>query len=84
MMDLSRSAFRYQAKKESDNPVKTVLKDLADRQPTWGVDKLTDLIGHFVYKQSEPKYGLSTACFDGWRHQGLSHIIECSAGAFCS
>jgi putative transposase len=64
MLDLSRSAFRYQTKRGSDDPVKDVLKDLAERQPTWGADKMTDLI-----RQSHPE----------WNHKRIRRIY-CESG----
>ena len=64
MLDLSRSVFRYQTKRESDDPVKTVLKDMAERQPTWGVDKMTDFI-----RQSHPE----------WNHKRIRRIY-CESG----
>jgi putative transposase len=64
MLDLSRSAFRYRAQRGSDDPVKAVLKDLAEHQPTWGVDKMTDLI-----RQEHPE----------WNHKRIRRIY-CESG----
>lgn len=44
MLELSRSAFRYQSRKGTDEPIMVALKGLAEKQPTWGVDKMTDFI----------------------------------------
>lgn len=44
MLNFSRSAFRYQRKKEDDEPLIQILRDLAAKQPTWGVEKMTDLL----------------------------------------
>jgi putative transposase len=64
MMNLSRTAFRYQTKRGSDDPVKAVLKDLAVRQLTWGFEKMTDLI-----RQSHPE----------WNHKRIRRIY-CELG----
>ena len=44
MLELSRSAFRYQSRKGTDEPIMVALKGMAEKQPTWGVDKMTDFI----------------------------------------
>jgi putative transposase len=44
MVDFSRSAYRYQSQRESDEPIIRILKDLAEKQMTWGIDKMTDFI----------------------------------------
>jgi putative transposase len=46
MIDFSRSAYRHQSQRESDEPIIQVLNKLAKQQPTWGVDKMTDFIRH--------------------------------------
>jgi putative transposase len=64
MLDLSRSGYRYQKKQEADEPVKVVLKELSKQQPTWGFEKMTDLI-----RQSHPE----------WNHKRI-HRIYCEIG----
>jgi putative transposase len=59
MLEISRSAYRYQTQRESDDPVKAVLKDLAEHKPTWGVEKMTDLI-----RQKHPE----------WNHKRIRRI----------
>ena len=46
MIDFSRSAYRHQSQRETDEPIIQVLNELAKQQPTWGVDKMTDFIRH--------------------------------------
>jgi hypothetical protein len=42
MLKLSRSAYRYQAKKLDDGELKSVLLELATRKPRWGIRKMVD------------------------------------------
>jgi putative transposase len=44
MVNFSRSAYRFQSRRATDEPVIRILKDLAEKQMTWGVDKMTDFI----------------------------------------
>jgi putative transposase len=64
LLDISRSAFRYQTKRETDDPVKIVLRELAERKPTWGFEKMTDLI-----RQEQPD----------WNHKRIRRIY-CELG----
>jgi putative transposase len=64
MVNLSRSAFRYQRQKEDDAPVVEVLKSLAAKQPTWGVEKMTDRV-----RQEHPE----------WNHKRIRRIY-CEIG----
>jgi putative transposase len=48
MVNFSRSAYRYQSRRATDEPIVRILKELAEKQTTWGVDKMTDYLrqGH--------------------------------------
>jgi putative transposase len=43
-VQVSRCAYRHQAKKSTDEPIAQELHQLADRQPRWGCDKMTDYL----------------------------------------
>jgi putative transposase len=43
-IQLSRCAYRYQAKKMADEPIAQELRQLAQKQPRWGCDKMTDYL----------------------------------------
>ena len=43
-MQVSRCAYRHQPKKTTDEPIAQELRQLADRQPRWGCDKMTDYL----------------------------------------
>jgi putative transposase len=43
-MDVSRCAYRYQSKKTTDEPIVQELRQLAEQQPRWGCDKMTDYL----------------------------------------
>lgn len=43
-VQVSRCAYRYQAKKTTDEPIAHELKHLAHRQPRWGCGKMTDYL----------------------------------------
>jgi putative transposase len=64
MLELSRSAYRYQARKGTDEPIMVVLRELAEKQSTWGVDKMTDFV-----RQEHP----------GWNHKRIRRIY-CDLG----
>jgi putative transposase len=64
MLELSRSAYRYQARKETDEPIIVALRGLAEKQTTWGVDKMTDFI-----RQEHPE----------WNHKRIRRIY-CELG----
>jgi len=48
-LDLSRSAYRYQAKKTDDHEIEQELQDLAEHQPRWGYGKMIDYLRHQGY-----------------------------------
>jgi putative transposase len=64
MVNFSRSAYRYQSQRESDEPIIRILKDLAEKQMTWGVDKMTDFI-----RRAHPE----------WNHKRIRRIY-CETG----
>jgi putative transposase len=43
-IQLSRCAYRYQAKKMADEPIVQELRQLAEKQPRWGCAKMTDYL----------------------------------------
>lgn len=43
-MQVSRCAYRHQPKKITDETIVQELRQLADRQPRWGCDKMTDYL----------------------------------------
>lgn len=43
-MQVSRCAYRHLPKKITDEPIVQELRQLADRQPRWGCDKMTDYL----------------------------------------
>jgi putative transposase len=48
-IQLSRCAYRYQAKRTTDEPLAQELRQLADKQPRWGCDKMTDYLRNQGY-----------------------------------
>jgi putative transposase len=64
MVNFSRSAYRYQSRRESDEPIVLILKELAKTQWTWGIDKMTDFI-----RQEHPE----------WNHKRIRRIY-CELG----
>lgn len=43
-MQVSRCAYRHQAKRTADEPIIQELQQLADQQPRWGCGKMTDYL----------------------------------------
>jgi putative transposase len=43
-IQVSRCAYRYQAKRTADEPIVQELQQLVDRQPRWGCGKMTDYL----------------------------------------
>jgi putative transposase len=43
-VQLSRCAYRYQAKKMADEPIAQELRQLAEKQPRWGCGKMSDYL----------------------------------------
>jgi putative transposase len=59
MLDLSRTVFRYQAKRLEDGPIRESLRTLAVQNPRWGFEKMNDLL-----KQQHPD----------WNHKRIRRI----------
>jgi putative transposase len=49
ILDLSRSAYRYQAKSIDDQRIEQELQKLANSQPRWGYGKMIDYLRHQGY-----------------------------------
>ena len=49
MLALSRSAYRYQAKKPDDEEIRSMLVELAARKPRWGFKKMSDYLKNLGY-----------------------------------
>lgn len=49
MLKLSRSAYRYQAKKPDDEEIRSMLVELAARKPRWGFKKMSDYLKNLGY-----------------------------------
>lgn len=64
MVNFSRSAYRHQRQRDSDEPIIQILKEVAGQQTTWGVDKMTDFI-----RQEHPE----------WNHKRIRRIY-CELG----
>lgn len=47
-VQLSRCVYRYRAKRTLDEPIIHELRQLADKQPRWGCDKMTDYLRNQV------------------------------------
>ena len=43
-VQLSRCVYRYQEKRSTDEPIAQELRQLAEQQPRWGCDKMTDYL----------------------------------------
>jgi putative transposase len=54
-IQLSRCAYRYQAKKMADEPIAQELRQLAEQQPRWGCDKMTDYLRNQAEHAWNPK-----------------------------
>ena len=60
-VQLSRYGYRYQAKRTTDEPIAQELRQLADRQPRWGCDKMID------YLKNEGH---------GWNHKRIRRVYR--------
>ncbi len=50
LLGISRSTFRYQAKKEDDSEIREQLRQLAERKPRWGFRKMRDWLRNHGYR----------------------------------
>src|SRR5689334_2284722 len=48
-IQLSRCVYRYQEKRSTDEPIVQELCQLAEKQPRWGCDKMTDYLRNEGY-----------------------------------
>ena len=59
MLNLSRSVYRYQAKKGGDEEITKALLELADRKPRWGFGKMQDYLRNEAH---------------GWNHKRIRRV----------
>ncbi len=55
MIGLSRSGFRYQAKKSDDEEIIELLTEIAERKPSWGFKKMNDYLRNQGYAWNHKK-----------------------------
>ena len=55
MIGLSRSGFRYQAKKSDDEEMIELLTEIAERKPSWGFKKMNDYLKNQGYAWNHKK-----------------------------
>jgi putative transposase len=60
-VQLSRCAYRYQAKKSDDRSIAQALRQLAERQPRWGCDKMI----HYLRNQGQR-----------WNHKRIRRVYR--------
>ena len=48
-MGISRTAYRYEAKKPDDQEIQEQLRNLAERKHRWGFGKMKDYLKHQGY-----------------------------------
>ena len=63
-IQFSRCVYRYQAKRTTDEPIVQELRQLAEKQPRWGCEKMSD------YLRNEGHAGTtsgSAECTEPWR-----------------
>ncbi len=63
-VQVSRCVYRHQPKKITDEPIAKELRQLADRQPRWGCDKMTD----YLRNQGQP-----------WNHKRIRRVYRAMA-----
>jgi len=63
-VQVSRCAYRYQAKRTTDEPIVQELRQLAQRQPRWGCAKMTDYLRNQGY---------------GWNHKRIRRVYRAMA-----
>lgn len=64
ILNVSRSVYRYQAKKTDENQIAQELRQLAERQRSWGYGKMIDYLKHQGYS---------------WNHKRI-HRVYCDLG----
>ena len=63
-IQVSRCAYRHQAKKTADEPIVQELRQLAEKQSRWGCDKMTD----YLRNQGKP-----------WNHKRIRRVYRTMA-----
>jgi putative transposase len=63
-VQVSRCAYRYQAKRITDEPISRELRQLAESQPRWGCAKMTD----YLRNQGQ-----------GWNHKRIRRVYRAMA-----
>ena len=63
-VQVSRCAYRYQAKRTTDEPISQELRQLAQSQPRWGCGKMTDYLRNQGY---------------GWNHKRIRRVYRAMA-----
>ncbi len=63
-VQVSRCVYRHQAKRSTDEPIAQELRQLAERQPRWGCDKMTD----YLRNQGHP-----------WNHKRIRRVYRAMA-----
>jgi putative transposase len=64
-VQVSRCAFRYPAKRTMDGPIAQELRQLAEQQPRWGCDKMTNY--------------LRTQAGHAWNHKRIRRVYRALA-----
>jgi len=60
-VQVSRCVYRYQEKRSTDEPIAQELRQLAEKQPRWGCDKMTDYLRNAGY---------------GWNHKRIRRVYR--------
>jgi putative transposase len=61
ILDVSRTVYRYQAKRSEDGPIREALQGIAQRKPSWGFRKMVD----YLAQQRT-----------GWNHKRIRRIYR--------
>lgn len=61
LLKISRTAYRYQAKKSADEEIRQQLQILAERKPRWGFGKMRDYLRNQGYK---------------WNHKRIHRVYQ--------
>ena len=70
MIGLSRSGFRYQAKKSDDEEIIELLTEIAERKPSWGFKKMNDYLKNQSYAWNHKKV------YRVYREMGLNLLTK--------
>ena len=69
LLQISRTAYRYQAKLPTDNELREALLTLAARQPRWGVQKMIDYL-------KNQRYGDLDETRSKWNHKRIRRVYR--------